>query len=181
MRASDYRYNLFRRRAGRVLGLDNDTRWNSWFLLLDMTLKKEEQVKWYQDKYYDSLKDDYLTPEDWQTLRETHNFLQPFWKVTQLTEGYRATLDRTLFTMDVLHKHYNQALDKHKDNQRLIGCVLASWHVFDKYYKLSDESPAYAAALILHPSRRKAHIQKNWPRSWHKKIFNGDKKLWEDG
>jgi hypothetical protein len=181
MRASDYRYNLFRRRAGRVLGLDNDTRWNSWFLLLDMTLKKEEQVKWYQDKYYDSLKDDYLTPEDWQTLRETHNFLQPFWKVTQLTEGYRATLDRTLFTMDVLHKHYNQALDKHKDNQRLIGCVLASWHVFDKYYKLSDESPAYAAALILHPSRRKAHIQKNWPRSWHKKIFNGVKKLWEDG
>ncbi|KAF4311338.1 hypothetical protein GTA08_BOTSDO13153 [Botryosphaeria dothidea] len=29
MRANDYRYNMFKRRAGRVLGLDNDTRWNS--------------------------------------------------------------------------------------------------------------------------------------------------------
>ncbi|EKG08903.1 transposase-like protein, partial [Macrophomina phaseolina MS6] len=55
IRANDYRYNLFKRRAGRVLGLDNDTRWNSWFLLLDVTLEKQEHVKWYQDKYYDSL------------------------------------------------------------------------------------------------------------------------------
>ncbi len=180
IRGDDYRYNLFQKRAGRVLGLDNDTRWNSWFLLLDVTLKKEEHVKWYQDKYYDSLKDDYLTPDDWLTLRETRNFLQPFWKITQLTEGYRATLDYSLFTMDVLHKHFNQAFDKYKGNQKLLGCLLASWYVFDKYYQLSDESPAYAAAIILHPSRRKAHIQKNWPKAWHKKVFNGVKKLWED-
>ncbi|EXK23399.1 hypothetical protein FOMG_19821 [Fusarium oxysporum f. sp. melonis 26406] len=82
--------------------------------------------------------------------------------------------------MDVLHKHYQQAFNKYKMNQQLLGPVLASWHVFDKYYQLSDESPAYAAALILHPSRGKAHIQKNWPKAWHKKIFTGVKKLWED-
>uniref|UniRef100_A0A0C4DIN7 HAT C-terminal dimerisation domain-containing protein n=1 Tax=Fusarium oxysporum (strain Fo5176) TaxID=660025 RepID=A0A0C4DIN7_FUSOF len=180
IRANDYRYNLFRRRAGKVLGLDNDTRWNSWFLLLDAALDKEEHIKWYQDKYYDALVDDYLAPQDWQNLRETRNFLQPFWKITLLTEGYRSTLDRTLFTMDVLHKHYQQAFSKYRMNQQLLGPVLTSWHVFDKYYQLSDESPAYAAALILHPSRGKAHIQKNWPKAWHKKIFTGVKKLWED-
>ncbi|PTD02498.1 hypothetical protein FCULG_00012869 [Fusarium culmorum] len=75
IRANDYRYNLFRRRAGKVLGLDNDTRWNSWFLLLDAALDKEEHIKWYQDKYYNALVDDYLAPQDWQTLRETRNFL----------------------------------------------------------------------------------------------------------
>ena len=180
IRANDYWYNLFQKCAGRVLGLDNDTRWNSWFLLLDVTIEKEEHVKWYQDKYYNSLKDDYLILEDWQTLRKTRHFLQPFWKITQLTEGYYATLNCTLFTMDVLYKHYNQAFNKYKDNQQLLGCVLTSWYIFEKYYKLSDESPAYAAALILHPLQRKAHIQKNWPRSWHKKIFNNVKKLWED-
>lgn len=58
--------------------------------------------------------------------------------------------------------------------------MLTSWYVFDKYYKLSDESPAYAAALILHPSRREAYIQKNWPKSWQKKVFNSVKKLRED-
>jgi hypothetical protein len=102
IRADDYRYNLFRRRAGKILGLDNDTRWNSWFLLPDTALSKDEHIKWYQDKYYDALVDDYLTPLDWQTLRDTRTFLQPFWKITLLTEGYRSTLDRTLFTMDVL-------------------------------------------------------------------------------
>lgn len=180
IRADDYRYNLFRRRAGKILGLDNDTRWNSWFLLLDTALNKEEHIKWYQDKYYDALVDDYLTPQDWQTLGDTRNFLQPFWKIALLTEGYRSTLDRTLFTMDVLHKHYHQAFNKYKTNQQLLGPVLTSWHVFDKYYQLSDESPAYSAALTLHPSRRKAHIEKNWPKAWHKKIFTGVKKLWED-
>jgi hAT family C-terminal dimerisation region len=180
IRANDYRYNLFRKRAGKVLGLDNDTRWNSWFLLLDTALDKEETVRWYQDKYYDALSEDYLTPQDWQTLRETRGFLQPFWRITLLTEGYRSTLDSALFTMDVLHRHYQQAFDKYKAHQQLLGAVLTSWHVFDKYYQLSDESPAYGAALILHPSRRKSYIQKNWPKGWHKKIFNGVKKLWDD-
>jgi hypothetical protein len=58
--------------------------------------------------------------------------------------------------------------------------VFTSWHIFEKYYKLLDESPVYAAALILHLSQRKVYIQKNWPRFWHKKIFNSVKKLWED-
>ena len=82
--------------------------------------------------------------------------------------------------MDVLHKHYNQAFEKYKDNQQLLSCVFTSWYVFDKYYQLSDESFVYGAALILHPLRRKAHIQKNWPKTWHKRIFNGVKRLWEE-
>ncbi|KJZ68291.1 hypothetical protein HIM_12320 [Hirsutella minnesotensis 3608] len=180
IRANDCRYKLFRQRAGRVLGLDNDTRWNSWFLMLDTALDKEEHVKWYQDKYYDALENDYLAPQDWQNLREIRNFLQPFWKITLLTEGFRSTLDRTLFTMDVLHKHYQQAFNKYTMNQQLLGPVLTSWYVFDKYYQLSDESPAYGAALILHPSRGKAYIQKNWPKTWHKKTLTGVMKLWED-
>ncbi|KAL3588016.1 hypothetical protein FPOAC2_13915 [Fusarium poae] len=79
--------------------------------------------------------------------------------------------------MDVLHKHYQQAFNKYKMNQQLLGPVLTSWHVFEKYYQLYDESPAYATVLIIHLSRGKAHIQKNW----HKKIFTGVKELWEDG
>lgn len=121
-----------------------------------------------------------MTPQDWQSLRETRGFLQPSWRITLLTEGYRSTLDSALFTMDVLHRHYQQAFDKYNAHQQLLGAVLTSWHVFDKYYQLSDESPAYGAALILHPSRRKSYIQKNSPKGWHKKIFNEVKKLWDD-
>ncbi|KJZ67979.1 hypothetical protein HIM_12633 [Hirsutella minnesotensis 3608] len=180
MRENDYRWNLFKKRAGRSLGLDNDTRWNSWFLLLDVALNLQEHVEWYQRRYYENLQDDYLAPNEWSILRETRTFLQPFWKITQLTEGRYATLDRTLFTMDVLHRHYTQAFQRHHDNHALRSCIAASWAVFDKYYQLTDESPAYGAAMMLHPSRRMAHVKKNWPKSWHKPVLDGVTKYWED-
>ncbi|KAJ2972747.1 hypothetical protein NQ176_g6977 [Zarea fungicola] len=180
MRTSDFRWAQFKKRAGRSLGLDNDTRWNSWFLLLDVSLNLQEHVEWYQRKYYENLQDDYLTPNEWGILGETRAFLQPFWKITQLTEGRYATLDRTLFTMDVPHRHYTQAFQKHHDNAPLRSCIAASWAVFDKYYQLTDESPAYGAAMLLHPSRRMAHVEKNWPKSWHKAVLAGVVKYWRE-
>jgi hypothetical protein len=180
IRADNFRYSEFKKRAGRVLPLDNDTRWNSWFHLLETMLGKQDQVKWYQEKHYDAIKENFLSIEDWKTLCDTCDFLQPFWRITQITESHKTTLDSTLFTMDVLRKHFEHAIIKHKDHKHLLGCILTSWQVFAKYYRLSDDNPVYAAALILHPSRRKAHIQKNWQKSWHKKAFNSVKKLWED-
>ncbi|ODA78133.1 hypothetical protein RJ55_06737 [Drechmeria coniospora] len=151
-----------------------------WDLLQNVVLDLQEHMEWYLRKYYDDMQDDYLDPNEWRVLRETRAFLQPFWKITQLTEGRYATLDRTLFTMDVLHKHYTQALQKHSDNQSLRSCIAASWAIFDKYYQLTDESPAYGAAMMLHPSRRMAHIKKNWRKPWHKPVLDGVKKYWED-
>lgn len=34
--------------------------------------------------------------------------------------------------------------------------------------------------MILHPSRRLAHIKKNWPRAWHKPVTDGVRNYWED-
>jgi hypothetical protein len=126
IRADNYRYNLFKKRAGRILPLDNDTHWNSWFLLLNVTLEKQDHVKWYQEHYYEDLRDDYLTPDDWQILRDTRDFLQLFWRITQLTESHKTTLDSTLFTMDVLEKHFKYAIKKYKNHQHLLGCILTS-------------------------------------------------------
>lgn len=173
MRDNDYRWNLFKKHAGRALALDTDTRWNSWFVLLDVVLDLQEHVEWYQKRYYESLEKDYLI------LTETRSFLQPFWRITQLAEGRYATLDRTLFTMDVLHKHYTQAFNKCKDNHPLRSCIAPSWAIFGKYYQLRDESPAYGATMILHPSRRSAHIKK-MPKAWHKPFFEAVKMYWED-
>ncbi|KAJ3495229.1 hypothetical protein NLG97_g3545 [Lecanicillium saksenae] len=163
MRENNNRFNLFRESAGRSLGLDNDTCWNSWFILLDIALYLQERVEWYLRKHYKDMQDDYLTLNEWQVLRETIAFLQPFWKITLLTEGHYATLDRTLFTMDVLLKHYTQNIPKDFSTITLI-----------------DESPVYGAVMILHPSRRMAHTRKNFRKAWHKSVLDGVKKYWED-
>jgi hypothetical protein len=41
------------------------------------------------------------------------------------------------------------------------------WFVLDKYYKMTDHVPVYAAAIILDPSSRGAYLKRNWPAEWY--------------
>jgi hypothetical protein len=61
-------------------------------------------------KWFESLQDDYLSPQDRETLSTTANFLQPFYRATLKTEGDHATIDRRLFTMDILIKRFEKYL-----------------------------------------------------------------------
>ncbi|EXL65349.1 hypothetical protein FOPG_18415, partial [Fusarium oxysporum f. sp. conglutinans race 2 54008] len=40
------------------------------------------------------------------------------------------------------------------------------WAKLDKYYRLTEESPAYVAAIVLHPSHKWHYIQENWKEEW---------------
>ncbi|EJP61009.1 transposase-like protein [Beauveria bassiana ARSEF 2860] len=42
----------------------------------------------------------------------------------------------------------------------------SGWAKLDKYYRLTDESPAYVAAIVLHPSYEWHYIHENWKREW---------------
>jgi hypothetical protein len=44
----------------------------------------------------------------------------------------------------------------------------------------TDMSALYAAALILHPSRRTTYIELNWPKKWVRTTLEKVKQLWED-
>jgi hypothetical protein len=43
----------------------------------------------------------------------------------------------------------------------MLHSIEMGWFIIDKYYNRTDEVPVYAAALLLDPSRRIAHLQKN--------------------
>ena len=109
IRGSEARFNGFKDLAGRALGLDNDTRWNSWYLLLLTAIELRGAINQYAEKYYIEMEEDYLSPAEWQTLEETAVFLQPFYRVTLETEGDLSTLDKTLHTMDILIKHFEKS------------------------------------------------------------------------
>lgn len=111
IRSSEAHYNEFVDLAGESLGLDNDTRWNSWFELIDKTKKPRVRsaIREYQERHYNELEKDFLSPEHWKILDDTHLFLQPFWKVMMETQGDAATLDQTLFTDDILIRHFEKS------------------------------------------------------------------------
>jgi hypothetical protein len=52
------------------------------------------------------------------------------------------------------------------------------WYVLDKYYKSSDEAPAYTTALLLHPMRRKKYIDLNWDPSWCGPALKAAREIW---
>jgi hypothetical protein len=88
--------------AGRMIPLDNRTRWNSWYLMLEVALKHSTSLDTYSKAHFVDLEEDYLSPKDWDKLEMIFTFLKPFHRATLETQGDAATIDRVLFTMDII-------------------------------------------------------------------------------
>ncbi len=178
IRSSPGRTKEFKDLAGRLIPLDNRTRWNSWYQMLLVADKKAAAVDTYTKAHIDTLGADYLSPLDWTRLRMVMSFLQPFYRATMDTQGDSATIDRVLFSMDVLIQYFEEALVQHASDEEFSARIQSAWEVFDKYYSKTDDSPLYAAALILHPSRRTKYINTFWKREWRKPALKKVKDLW---
>ena len=63
-----------------------------------------------------------------------------------------------LVTFDIIIAYLEASLARHADNKALSAAVACSWYALDKYYRLTDNSPVYTAALLLHPSYYKHYL-----------------------
>jgi len=110
IRGSTARTAEFLELSSRMIPLDNHTRWNSWYSMLVVALDLQSAIEKYCQNHEIELEQDKLTPEDWGRLRTIKDFLEPFHSATLYTEGDCAAIDRVLFTMDVLIKHFQLSL-----------------------------------------------------------------------
>jgi hypothetical protein len=112
IRGSPSRTAEFLQLAGRMIPLDNRTRWNSWYLSLIVAEEHASSIDTYtkSDTHWDELSDDYLTPEDWNRLRKIKSFLKPFHRATLETQGHSSSLEKVLFTMDILVRYFKDSL-----------------------------------------------------------------------
>lgn len=105
---SDYWYQLS---PNLKLGIDNATRWNSWYLLIKRAVSKRSEIMEICRRHKKDFGDgkDILTEEEWEQLEDTEEFLQPFYQATLEGQSEFASLDQALFFMDVLFKHFEEA------------------------------------------------------------------------
>jgi hypothetical protein len=61
IRSSPTRTAEWKELAGRMIPMDNCTRWNSWFVMLKVLLNLEPYVTKYYIDHRDKLKEDILT------------------------------------------------------------------------------------------------------------------------
>lgn len=104
------------RLASLQLVADNDTRWNSTFMMVARAIRLRSSIELYCAQSLMNEKDgikDILTAEDWHTLEEVEKILQPFEEITKLFEGNGATLQwccqRAVFPSQQSGKPYGDA------------------------------------------------------------------------
>ena len=105
IRGSSARTARFKELAGRIIPMDNCTRWNSWYEMFLVLLNLRSAVEKYYSDYEDELEKDILSFADWKKFRTIKDFLAPFTRATFTVEGDSTFINFTLFIMDVLIKH----------------------------------------------------------------------------
>ncbi|KAG7409403.1 Zinc finger BED domain-containing protein DAYSLEEPER [Fusarium oxysporum f. sp. rapae] len=168
--------------VGLSLGIDNATRWSSWYKVIDNAIRKKVQINQFLLEHDRELEDTVLSGSDWDLLAKTHAFLEPFASATLYAEGKCSSVSQSLFLMDALLFHYESAKVQHSQpgsiDTRMLHAIEMGWFVLDKYYTMTEDVPVYAAALLLDPSKRLAYIQQNWPRDWHEAAIAGARDIW---
>jgi len=61
--------------AGRLIPLDNRTRWNSWYLCLLVADEYQSSIDTFTKNHWTKLSKDFLTPQDWKKLGMIKRFL----------------------------------------------------------------------------------------------------------
>ncbi|KJZ69950.1 hypothetical protein HIM_10658 [Hirsutella minnesotensis 3608] len=133
--------------------------------------------------------DDRMTSEDWGIIADYLAILQPLKIATKRLEGRPAegrhgAIWEVLLTMEWLLKHLEdfKLLHEHDEEPYLrIGCNLG-WMKLDKYYTLTEDTPVYLAALVLHPAFRWSPVESQWADhpEWVEKGKAAVRDLWEE-
>ncbi|KAM4057428.1 transposase-like protein [Hirsutella rhossiliensis] len=146
----------------RKLARDNDTRWKAQSRIFN---------KWVEG----DCAGDELSPEEWVILEKIKSFLEKLKMTTKALESSFATLDNVLLAMDFVLAQFEAGKEAHIDDPIMAPMYNSGWAKMDKYYCLTDESPAYVAAIVLHPSHKWHYIHENWKKEW----ADSSKKLME--
>jgi hypothetical protein len=124
----------------------------------------KEAVAQYTARHMEDLVEDQLTMADWTILEELASILQKFYLATKICESRQSTLEDVLPVIDYLLNTSSNALDTAESvyNQVLATMLKFGWETLNQYYSLTDRSPVYIAAVILHPVHKWEYFRKHW-------------------
>ena len=147
---------------GLRLRRDNDTRWNSWYRMVEWALRpKIRQAITIFCAQEPALQDDTLHPADWTTLIEIQKFLEPFHDATVANEGMMDSISDVLPTMDYLLHHIETAKEA-TTLPHLATMMETAWAKLADYYELTEDSPVYSAATVLNHSLKWLYMENTW-------------------
>ncbi|KJZ68549.1 hypothetical protein HIM_12056 [Hirsutella minnesotensis 3608] len=168
---------------GLRLRRDNDTRWNSWYKMVEWALKPRiRQAITIFCAQEPALQEDALTASDWVTLAEIYKFLEPFYDATLANEGNAtSSISDVLPTMDYL-LHHIEAARENTTIPHLATMMETAWAKLADYYELTEDSPVYSAATVMNPSLKWAYMEQTWKEKteWIERAKSRVAQLWRE-
>nr|OQO32517.1 hypothetical protein B0A51_00926 [Rachicladosporium sp. CCFEE 5018] len=139
--------------------------------MIERATKLKDAIELYQQHFRDDAdsptQDDCLTNDDRYELKLLLDLLAPLKRQSILVQhnrsGYGA-LHEALSTLDLLMTKLEvfRRIREHAPNDHLKASVYLGWKKLNKYYQLSDQTPAYRVAIMLHPHYKLNWFQKHW-------------------
>lgn len=121
----------------RKLARDNNTRWSSWYIMIQTALNLRAAIDGYFNKWPEAdCAEDELTSEDWIILEKIKSFLEKLKMATKALESSFATLDNALLAMDFILAQFEAGKEAHKDDRIMAPMYNSGWAKLDKYYRL---------------------------------------------
>jgi hypothetical protein len=102
-----------------------------------------------------------LTNKEWATVQVIKDFLE---KLLMLTKAYKSkelTLDLSLPYTNYILSLFERFKTNYKDDPVFVLMFNSRWAKMDKYYKLTDKTLVYMAAIVLYPLRKWKWIDKH--------------------
>ena len=167
---------------------DNETRWNSTYKMVTRALELRQAIQIFlQDIQADhavdvarkkavqrdrpAILDDALDDDDWDTITYYKEVLHPISHATKKLEGdgksgRNGVIWEVYPVFEFLIKHYYEMEEQFKHGNQTQKNFCASINLgiekLDEYYRKMDDTPAYAAAVVLQPQFKWAWFQGAW-------------------
>ena len=148
--------------------------------MLSVAWNLRDLIEEFFDIFADTeVTNDRLSDEEWAIIRTIKDFLKKLSMSTKACESKLSTLDLTLPVTDYILQQFETEKTKCKDDTIFGPMFNSGWKKMNKYYNLFDKTPVYAAALVLHPTRKWRHIEKHWEKAWVQPAKTAVKGLWD--
>ncbi|KNE93304.1 hypothetical protein PSTG_13345 [Puccinia striiformis f. sp. tritici PST-78] len=164
---------------------DVKTRWNSTLVQLKSILRCSGAIiEWQKDKRLGPSRKHHIDQHDLDLARDLAEVLQPFYEITlQVSTRGAARISQVVVFIDQVTSHLSTAVSNKEDGYppALRNACRAGLQLTNKYYTLTDCSPLYRVAMVLHPSFKDEYFKlAKWEPEWINEALRLTREMWEN-
>ncbi|OAV85862.1 hypothetical protein PTTG_11282, partial [Puccinia triticina 1-1 BBBD Race 1] len=136
--------------------------------------------EWQRDKKYGIARASQISNTDIKLANDLVAVLQLFFDITlQLSTGGLARLSHVVVFIDQITEHLSTIILQKKFTPALRNTCRAGVKLTNKYYTLTDCSPLYQIAMILHPLFKDQYFKvAGWSQEWIDEAIRLTRELW---